>query len=155
MEFLTLEQQADIARTTREFDEDMLTIADQAAEKGLTFATGARSRVLAEERRGTQFEDVIQSTRRKRNLQTEELKLKASRGDIQAQEQLADIEAKGAFQLQNIGRAATTALGSLRAPALAGFEKTGFQAPGGVLGDIEQERRKSIIEAGRLGLPKK
>ena len=82
-----------------------------------------------------------------------ELELKAARGDIQAQEKLADIQAKGAFQLQNIGRAATQTLGSLGAPAITGFGTTGFQAPGGVLGDIEQQRREAIISTTKLGLP--
>src|SRR3990167_5070691 len=72
-EFLTLEQQADVATQIRAYDEDLLTIADQAAEKGITFATGARSRALAEQRRGEQFQDVIQSGNRQYNFRIKEL----------------------------------------------------------------------------------
>lgn len=134
---ISLEQQAEMARVTRAYDEDLLSIADQAAEKGLTFATGARSRVLAEERRGEQFQDVIQSSRRKAAILERELKLKAARGDIEAQEQLAEIKAKGEFQLREIGRSAEEVLGTANLPATPGYTRVGE-----VIGTIEQQRRQ-------------
>jgi len=149
---LTLEQQAEIARQVRDYDEDLLSIADQAAEKGLTFATGARSRALAEERRSTQYQDVVQSSQRRYNFQIKELELKAARGDTDAQKQLADIKAKSEFQLQDIGRSAEQVLGTTTLPKLT----TGtpeYIPVGGVLGDIEQKRRQAIIESASLGLP--
>src|SRR3990167_5400583 len=147
-EFLSLEQQADIAQQTTRYEEDLLSIADQAAEKGLTFATGARSRSLSEERRGAQYQDVIQSGRREFNFRTKELELKASRGDIDAQAKLADMRAKSSFQLEDIGRSAEKVLGSASVPG-----GTGYTPSGGVLGSIEQERRGSILGLAKLGLP--
>ena len=147
-EFLSLEQQAEISKETTKYSEDLLTIADQAAEKGLTFATGARSRVLFEERRGAQLQDVIQSSQRTYNFKIKELELKAARGDIGAQKQLTDLRAKSAFQLEQIGRFAEKVLGTANLPGTPGYVPVG-----GVLGDIEQERRKTILEAAKLGLP--
>lgn len=146
-EFLSLEQQAEMARTLKGYDEDLLTIADQAAEKGITFATGERSRVLAEERRGTQFQDVTQSSRRRHNFQVKELELKAARGDESAKKQLASLEAGRGFDLERIGLAAERVLGSSGVPI-----SEGFRPVGGALGSIEQERRKSIFDIASLGI---
>lgn len=139
-EFLTLEQQADISRNIRQYDEDLLTIADEAAEKGLTFATGARSRALAESRRGEQFQDVIQSGQRRFNFQIKELELKAARGDTSAQKELEALTGQKGFALQQIGRAAEEVLGSANVPAIPGFTPTGS-----ALGKIEEEKRRTTI----------
>lgn len=150
-DFLSLEQQAEIARTIKGYDEDLLSIADAAAEKGITFATGARSRALAESRRGQQFSDVVQSSTRQYNFQVKELELKAARGDTEAQKQLADLQSKNTFSLQRIGRAAEEVLGSSNVPSISGFTPTG-----GALGKIEEEKRRTVISdvAGFLGLQK-
>ncbi len=150
-DFLTLEQQSDVARTIKSYDEDLLSIADEAAEKGLTFATGARSRALAEERRGTQFADVVQSSRRRHNFQIKELELKAARGDVSAQKELDALRSQKDFALQKIGRAAEEVLGSANLPSIPGFSPTG-----GTIGKIEEERRKSILAdtAGYTSLQK-
>ncbi len=147
-DFLTLQQQAEIARQDRQLGQDLLSLADQAAEKGLTFATGARSRALAEERRKEQFEDVIQSTQRETNFRISQLEAQAAQGDVRAQQQLADLKAKSAFNLENIGRSAERVLGSTGLPS-----GTGFTPVGGSLGEIEQQRRESIIDIASLGLP--
>lgn len=150
-DFLSLEQQADVARTIKSFDEDLLTIADQAAEKGLTFGTGARSRELAESRRSSQFADVVQSSSRKYNFQQKELELKAARGDVNAQKELAALRAGKGFALQGIGRAAEQVLGSANLPNIEGFTPVG-----GTTGKIEEEKRKAIVSdtAGYLNLQK-
>lgn len=147
-ENLSLQQQAEIAKQIKGYNEDLLTIADQAAEKGLTFATGARSRVLAEERRGQQMQDVIQSTQRETNFRMNELSARAAQGDTKAAQQLADLKAKSSFNLETIGRAAERVLGSANVPG-----GTGYTLSGNVLGELEQERRKSIIDIASLGLP--
>ncbi len=147
-EFLTLEQQADISKETTKYGEDLLTIADAATEKGLTFATGARSRVLAEERRGTQFQDVIQSDQRIYNFKIRELELKASRGDIKAQKDLEDLRARNAFQLSQIGSAAETVLGTANLPSTPGYTPAG-----GVVGSIVSAGNEAIINAAGFALP--
>lgn len=150
-EFLTLEQQADIAREIKGYDNDLLDIADQAAEKGLTFGTGARSRALAESRRTAQFEDVVQSNQRLHNFRIQELELKAARGDEEAKAELSNLQAKQGFGLQDIGLAAEKVLGSANLPGV-----TGYTPVGGVTGTIEEQKKKSILSdvSGFLELQK-
>lgn len=138
-DFLTLEQQAEIAREVRKYDEDLLDIADIAAEKGLTFATGARSRARAEELRGMEYQDVVQSSGRQFNFQIRELELRAARGDVEAEKQLAALTGKRNLALQGIGRAAEEVLGSANLPSIPGFTPTG-----GAVGKIEEEKRRAI-----------
>lgn len=140
-EFLSLEQQAEISRLAKEYDTDLLTIADQAAEKGLTFATGARSRALAEERRTDQYSDVVQSSRRQFNFRIKELELKAARGDVDAQKQLEALNQQKTFSLQQIGRAAEEVLGSANLPTVEGYTPVG-----GVAGKIEEEKQAAILK---------
>lgn len=141
-EFLTLEEQAEVARLSREFDQDLLTIADQAADKGLTFATGRRSRIEAERARGEQFADVVQSSQREFNLRKRELELRAERGDTDAARQLEDLTAKRGLSLERIGRRATEVLGT-EATAELGVE--GFTPVEGIPGTIEKEKQESIL----------
>ena len=151
-EFLDLEQQAEIARTIKTYDEDLLSIADEAAERGLTFATGARSRALAEVKRKEQFGEVIQSNTRKHNFQMKELELKASRGDTDAIKKLEELSSSKTFGLQQIGRAAEEVLGSDRVDEL-GLGSV-YKKVGGSIGKIEEEKRRKIIEdtAGYMNL---
>ena len=139
-DFLTLGQQSEIARTVKKYDEDLLIIADEAAEKGLTFATGARSRALAESRRTEQFSDVIQSSTRRHNFQIKELELKAARGDVSAQRELASLSGQKGFALQSIGRAAEEVLGSSNLPSIESFTPVG-----GTTGKIEEEKKRAIV----------
>ena len=150
-DFLSLEEQSDIATQTGLYDEDMLTIADQAAEKGITFATGARSRALSEERRTEQFEDVIESTRRRSNFKIKELELRASQGDMEAAAQLKELPQKSGIKLTEIGQSAERILGSMGA---GGLNIEGFKPVGDVLGDVEQQRLKDIITNTSAALPK-
>jgi hypothetical protein len=137
---LTLEQQADMATVVREFDEDILAIADEAADKGLTFATGARSKILADKRRAEQMQDVVQSSSREYNYKINQLKIKAQRGDEDAAAELAELETSNTLALQGIGRAAETVLGSANIPAI-----TGYTPVGGVIGSIEEDKRRAVL----------
>lgn len=139
-QFLTLEQQSDLARLARDYDQDILQIRDVAAERGLTFATGRVSREGAEQQRGLAFADVIESSKRKFNFQVKELELKASRGDIAAQKQLEAMTGQRRFGLASAGRLAEAQIGTANLPAIEGFAPVG-----GVLGEVEEKKRKSII----------
>jgi hypothetical protein len=143
-DFLTLEQQAEMVRLGRDYDQDLLTISDQAAEKGLTFATGARSRMEAERRRTEKFQDVVQSSQRLHNLKVKELELRASRGDIKAQKDLEALQEERKFSLQRIGRAAEEVLGSARAGTM-GLGAEGFAPVGEAIGRVEEEKRRAVI----------
>ncbi len=142
-DFFTLEQQGDVARLSNDYQQDILQIADIAAEKGLTFATGARSRQLAESRRQDQFGDVFQSTTRRFNLRIKELELRASRGETAAQKELESLRGQRKLSLQQIGRGAEELLGTEAVSGIGGLG--GFTPVGGVIGNIEEQKRRSLI----------
>ncbi len=148
-EFLSLEQQSEISRQIKNYNEDLLTIADVAAEKGITFAAGARSRALAETRRTEQFQDVIQSAQRQQAFKVKELELRAARGDAEAQQQLATLKGEEEFALKKIGRSAEEVLGTAGLPAIPGYAPVG-----GVPGTIAETKEKRIISdvGGIVGL---
>lgn len=148
-DYLNLSQQADMATALRNYDNDLLTIGDQAAEKGITFATGARSRALAEDQRTAQYQDVIQSSNRDLNFKINELTLQAQRGDTQAKDKLDQLNANQGFDLASIGQNAEKILGSTGAADL-GVPR--YTPSGGNLGTVEQERRKSIIDLSSLSI---
>ncbi len=139
-DYLTLEQQADMATAVRGFNQDLLTIADSAAEKGLTFATGAQSRAEAEARRTATYQDVVTSSNRDFNYKIKELETQAARGDQDAQAQLDAINANEKTSLQSIGQ---------QAEALVGSKNTnvdGYTPVGGVTGSIDQNKQQDIIK---------
>ena len=141
-DFLSVEQQSEIARMTKDLDRDLLAVGDAAAEKGLTFATGYRSRVGAQARKREQFQDVAQSRQRMYNLKINELKLRADRGDTTAQQQLEALQTGKGLALERIGRGAEALIGT------AGLTRTteeGYKPVGGVIGKLEEEKRKSTI----------
>jgi hypothetical protein len=138
-DFLTLDQQGDLARQAQSYGQDLLTIADQAAEKGLTFATGQRSRAQAESLRKSQYEDVVQSSQRQYNYSTKALELKAARGDTEAQTQLAELNRNRSTLLGDIGRSAEKVLGSGRT------DVPGYTPVGGVMGSIDQTKQEGIL----------
>lgn len=150
-DFFTLEQEAEISRITRSFDQDILRIGDAAAAKGLTFTTGAGSRQQAESRRTEEFTDVFQSSTRLGNLRLKELELRASRGETNAQKELEALRSGQTLQLQNIGRRAEEVLGTGNLPDIQGFSPVGE-----ALGTIEEQKRRTIISdvGGFLDLQK-
>jgi len=139
-EFLTLEQQAEISRQVQSYEQDILSIADAAADKGLTFATGYISRQRAEELRAVEHEDVIQSRKRDFNFRIKELKLRAARGETEAQAELERFQKEEEFSLRKIGQAAETILGSGGVPT-----ETGYTPVGGITGSLEEEKERRII----------
>lgn len=139
-DFLSLEQQADLAKLGRGYDEDILKIKDEAADKGIVFASGYKSLGRMETNRTTEQGDVVESTNRKYNYQINQLTERAQRGDIDAAKQLESLTGKKTLALQDIGRIAETKLGSANVPGL-----TGYTPVGGVAGTLEEEKRKNII----------
>lgn len=139
-EFLTLEQQADIAKATKTLDQDLLNLRDQAASKGLTFSTLSES---AQSRTTGNTQNVIESTQRQNNFKIKALETQAARGNTSAQAQLAAMQKQKTLGFQTLGRSAESTLGSAGiSSALTGG---GYAPVGGVGGTIEEEKRKAII----------
>ena len=140
-EFLTLEQQSDLAVTAQQYGKDLISIANDAADKGLTFATGEQSRIGAEARRSTEYANVVQTTNRAFNFKTKSLEMQAAQGDREAQLKLQDIQTNKQFNIQKIGQEYEKMMGSSAMPDLAGYTKVG-----GLTGSIAEDKQKKFAD---------
>ena len=145
--FLSLEHQSDLAREAKDFGMDLLDIADSAAEKGITFATGARSRVESEQRRAQTYGDVVQSSTREFNFKVNELENRAARGDVSAKAELDRITKTKDLNLKNIGLGAEQILGSANLTPIEGYTPVG-----GITGSIEEEKERTIMSDIKGGI---
>lgn len=142
-ENLTLTEQADLATSLRNYRQQGLDLSDQAAEKGLTFATGEKSNERMQATNDAQYGDVVQSTQRQYNFNMQQLQLKADRGDADAKAQLDKLNADNSSTLSTIGVNAEKVLGSDNTAAL---NVPGYSPQGkGNLGSIAQDENASII----------
>lgn len=140
---MTLETQAEIARQTRAYEEDLLQIADVSADRGVTFGQGRNTRGGMEDVRGEQQTDVLESIERRKSQQERRLEQAASRGDIEAQTQLSQLQEERRRALEGTARKAEISLGSDMAskiPGLGGLPQAGLQ-----MGSIQREQR-GILE---------
>lgn len=137
-EFLSLEQQADIARANKDLDQDLLSLRDQAAAKGITFSTISEQ---AQARAVTKTGDVVESVKRQSNFRVKELETKAARGDISAQKQLEAMRSGKSLTSQTIGRRAEEILGSSGIPG--GIED--YVPIGGIKGQIQEEKQRAVL----------
>lgn len=141
--FLSIEQQAELAREAKDYGYDLSSIANEAADKGITFATGERSRVQAEQKRTDQYSDVVQSSNRDYNYKVAELEKAAARGDEAAATELANLTKDKELSLKDIGHSAEQILGSGNLTGIPGID--GYQPVGGVTGQIEEEKQRTLI----------
>ena len=154
-DLLDLNNAAEIARAFEQYTQDSLAIADQAAEKGLTFNTGAKSRELAQAQRDTQNLDIVESRTRTYNAYVADLTRKATAGNEEARIKLDDLGRTKTSNLSGIGRAYESIVGSGAMntedidPITPGVQTiaggTGYTPIGGVIGSMEEAKRKSMI----------
>lgn len=140
-EYLTMEQQADLAIAAKQYDKDLLGIANDASEKGLTFATGELSRQGAEIKRKDAYQDVVQTSNRTLNYKTKALEMQAAQGDREAQLKLQDQQNQKQFNIQRIGQEYEKLMGSANAPDIAGYTKVG-----GLIGTIKEDKDKKFAD---------
>lgn len=93
MSDMPLDKQGEIGRLINEYDGDMLTLADRSGVR-LSLGLGADA----------SSSGIIQSTRRRDNLNFGELRMRAAKGDPDAQTQLDSYRARRSFKLPAIGR---------------------------------------------------
>ena len=142
-DYFDLQQTADMAKELDNYNNDLLTIASNAADKGLTFATGELSRQRVEDLRKTQYQDVVQSDTRLYNQRINELTMKAAQGDAEAAAKLAELNKGHTTSLEGIGRTAEQILGSGGLGNIAA--QTGYTPVGGVPGSLEENKNTAIL----------
>jgi len=136
-ERLTVDEQAELARLQRKYEIDLDNLRESAAQKGLTFSS---RRALAETRLKTEQEDIIESTKRQFQRQIKDLQVRAARGELEAQNLLADYTRQYGEAVTTLGRETERYLGTEKLPALEGYVPLG-----GVRGKFEEEKLTDIM----------
>lgn len=136
---LSLDEQSQLARIDRQYEQTSQNVATAAADAGVTFGTGALARAGKQEAVDVETADIVESTKREYGQQIEDLTIQAQRGEETAREQLDELERTYGSRIQDIGRAAETYLGSERTAAL---DLEGYQQMNDIVGGIEEDRIK-------------
>lgn len=142
-DFLSLEQQSDLATLARNYEVNHESLIESAAGAGLTFST---KRKIAERRLNEENQGMVESTTRSYNKQITDLQTEADRGNIEAQKEIENLQRKLEESKTSIGRAAETYLGTANLPTLPGYN-----AIGNVTGEL-YEQKTADIEARKNAL---
>ena len=121
-DFLSLEQQSDLANLKRNYEIIQEQVIEGAAEKGLTFST---RRQLAEQRLAEENQGLVESTNRRYNKQLSDLQTAAGRDTEEAQAAIEDLERRMGTFTTDLGRSGEIYLGSGNLPALPGYQPIG------------------------------
>lgn len=138
-ERLSLDEQSQLARIDRGYEQQSQNVAMAAADAGVTFGTGALARAGKQEVVEEETADIVESTKREYGQQIEDLNIRAQRGETDAAEQLTELESTYGSRVQEIGRASETYLGSERT---AGLDLEGYKDLGDIVGGIEEDKIK-------------
>jgi len=147
---LGIDEQAELARQARKYEVDLENLREGAAAAGLTFST---RRAVAEERMGTEYQDIRESTQRQFARQVEDLVKSASRGEQTAKWQLEDYQRKLGERATELIRITEQKLGTAQLPTLPGLPSGVSMAGqlGGVTGSLYEEKWQDILKrAGYL-----
>ena len=139
-ERLSVDQQAELARQQRKYEVQLENLVESAAATGLTFSS---KRAVAESRLATEQTDVVESTKREFQRRIEDLQIRASRGETEAQNLLKDYERVYGENVTKLVRTAEKELGTANLPTLP--ELPGVSPLGGVTGRFEEEKTKDIL----------
>jgi hypothetical protein len=134
--YLTLEQQNDLANLSKSYKTNLGTLIDSASNQGLTFST---KRAIAQQRLNEQNTGLVESTNRQYNKQIADLQTEAQRGNLDAQNQIADLQRRMQANTQNVGRGLETNVGTENLPALPRYTPLG-----GVPGKLYEEKTQDI-----------
>jgi len=138
---LSIEEQADMARLSREYDQNLRTLQTNAQEAGLVFSS---PREQAERELVTARTDVGESTARKYQRNQRELQLSAERGleEIARGEQTTQRQAQE--QATSYARQTEARVGSENLPSDLG----GVAVPklGGMVGDLQNQRDMDLLK---------
>ena len=135
-EFLTLEQQNELANLSRTYQLSYENLVQGAADRGLTFST---KRQLAQQRLAEENQGMVESTQRQYNKQLTDLQKEASRGTGEAQQEIEDLQRRMKESTTSMGRGAETYLGTENLPTLPGYAPLGE-----VSGDLYEQKVKDI-----------
>lgn len=112
-DFLSLEQQSELSQLSKTYEVQRDQLVETHALSGMTFST---KRERAETDLDEYTTGIVESTKRQYAKQMSDLEKEASRGNIEAITQLADLDRQLQEELTAIGRKAETQLGTENLP---------------------------------------
>lgn len=133
---LTVEEQAELKRLQRNYEIKLDSLRENVAAAGLTFSS---RRALAESRLEEEQADYIESTERKFARELRDLRLRASRGEEDAQTKIAEIERNRGIDVATLSRTAEQKVGTANLPSSA------QGTIGGVAGEVVNKQWEDIL----------
>ncbi|MCX6822323.1 MAG: hypothetical protein NTW30_06120 [Candidatus Aenigmarchaeota archaeon] len=138
-DFLSLEEQRTLAQSAKDYEQMRGNIITQIQNTGTTFSSiGEEKKTYAEQ---TQ-QGFVESTTAKYDKQVADLETQASRGNLQAKQQLADLKRTHEASIQNIGTKAETYLGTKGLSGISGLDL--YKPLGDISGQIKEDTVKDI-----------
>lgn len=140
-ERLSIDQQAELARRQRTYENVLDNLIETARHRGLTFST---KRALAESQLQTEQADIVESTKREFQRKIFDLQQRATRGEVEAQNLLEDYERTYGESVTSLIRTAEKQLGTEQLPGLP--DLPGVSPLGGVIGSFAEEKQIDILQ---------
>ncbi len=128
---LTVEEQAELKRLQRNYEMKLESLRENVAAAGLTFSS---RRALAENRLSEEQTDYVESTERKYARELRDLRLRAARGEEDAQRELSEIERGRDIDITTLSRTAEQKVGTENLPSSA------QGTIGGIAGEVENKQ---------------
>ena len=141
-ETLSLEEQRVLSQQARDYEQSKGQLVSQIASTGTGFSSiGEQQKTYAAE---TQ-KGLVEGTTATYDTKRKALETQAARGNIQAQQQLSDLNRQHQQNISGIGLKAETYLGSKGIGDISGGI-TGYTALGGISGQAKEESTSDIAK---------
>jgi hypothetical protein len=137
---LSIDQQAELARQARSYENDLGTLRENAASAGLSFST---KRAEAESRLTTESQDIVESTKTKYMREGRDLETLAARGESDAIAKIAEYKRILGEQQMTALRATESKLGTVGLPSLPGLQPSAVPITG-VTGSLYEDKIRDI-----------
>lgn len=140
-DFLTLEQQAELAREESKYQQDLDQIKETMASRGLSFSTIKEE---AEAQRDEEQQDIVESTKRLYGYKLRNTDITAQNKLATQNTDLAEAERQKASKIKSLGTEAESKLGTENLPTIQGYTPMG-----NVTGDLYEQKVKDIYERAK------
>jgi hypothetical protein len=141
-QYYTLEQQKELSDLMKGYQSSVEGVIANAADRGLTFST---KRKIAEQKLAEENQGLVESSQRTYNKQMLDLQNEASRGNLQAQQEIADLQRRMQETQQNIGLSAEAKLGTANMPNIPGYVSP-ISSTNPTIGTMGEEKIADIEE---------
>ena len=144
-EDLSIDEQADLAKQLRSYEQSLSSLRENAASGGMTFSS---KKVAAEELLNKENQEIVESTKTTYMRNVRDLELAAARGEEDAKAQLEDYRRQLGEGMVSTIRTAESKLGTANLPDISKYAESA-KALGDITGTIEEEKTQDILERAK------